>query len=62
MKNWVVLVGIIVFALAVSLNASFNRYTIVGVGQNAAYKIDKLTGKVTFLMEPNEAQVEPIEK
>jgi hypothetical protein len=34
-----------------------NRYFIVGAGQGAAYKIDKMTGRVSFVAGKKEISV-----
>jgi hypothetical protein len=34
-----------------------SRYTIVGSGQGAAYRLDKMTGDVTFMMASDSMRV-----
>ena len=50
-----IFIAILIVFLGLWLYGS--RYTIVGSGQGAAYRLDKMTGDVTFIMASDSMRV-----
>ena len=57
MNTWVKIAFIASIIIALLCYGHFNRYQIVVAGEGTAYKLDRLTGKVTFMYAGRERQI-----
>ena len=57
MRSIIDRIFVAIFIVFLGLWLYGSRYTIVGSGQGAAYRLDKMTGDVTFMMASDSMRV-----